>query len=503
MMRAHETRDGERGRAALSREARAVAEEPWRLYWQHPFFGAIADGSLSFGQLRFWLEHDTPYVRDFEFVRRRIAASVGLDSRYAEFHSAIAKAGWVDVPGEDEAGLEDELLLAMGAERRILSRLDPGLARQRYMNHIVRAGYEGSVAEMIAALLPCEWGFVEIAERLSAERAPGLNSVFERWIEYYTMPIQRPNLELTLALFDRAGELADQADRERATWIFLRSAQHQVAVLDAAWLASDAWPDEEQRESRPLAGDARPAAPTTSLASFADEVRASAADAWRIYVEHPFFAAIADGSITFEQLRFWLEQDLPYLADYEFVRERIVARVQADRAFAALAPSIATPDWVDVAGKAEVGFEQELLEMIGAGQQVIRRFDARPAREGYMNHIVRAGYEGTLGEMVAALLPCEWGFTEMAARLEIDRVDDLHPALDRWIAYYTSDEQRQNTDASVALLERVGELAAVEERERIKKTFLLSVRHQIAVLDAAWKTLDPWPEEQPIGVEEG
>src|SRR5438046_6393615 len=101
MTRTHELGGRDASRVALSREARAVSEGAWRLYQKHPFFAAIADGSLSFAQLRFWLEHDLPYVRDFESVRRRIVSAVAGDSRYGDFHAEIARTDWVDVPGQD------------------------------------------------------------------------------------------------------------------------------------------------------------------------------------------------------------------------------------------------------------------------------------------------------------------------------------------------------------------------------------------------------------------
>lgn len=227
-----------------------------------------------------------------------------------------------------------------------------------------------------------------------------------------------------------------------------------------------------------------------------NQVRAFADEAWARFVDHAFFAAIGDGSLSLEQLRFWLEQDLPYLADYESVRTKIAARVNEDPAYRDLAEHVAWDEWVDQAGEGEVAFEYELLALVGAGRPVIGRFEARPSREAYMNHIVRVGHEGTIGEMIAALLPCDWGFTETGGRLETKAESNLHPAFALWIEYYTSPAQRANTETSISVLDRAGTLADAAERDRIGWIFLRSVQHQIAVLDAAWRVADPWPEER-------
>jgi thiaminase/transcriptional activator TenA len=236
--------------------------------------------------------------------------------------------------------------------------------------------------------------------------------------------------------------------------------------------------------------------------AFSDKLVARTGRGWERYQRHPFFDALADGSLTRDQFRFWLEQDIPYVAEYGRAREVLAHKVAADPAFAELNAVVEAGSWVDYAGELEISFEFEMLRRIGVEPERLGRFDALPAREGYLNHVARTALEGSLGELVCALLPCEWGFSEMAERLTGNRVPDLDPVYSDWIDYYTAAEQVANTELSLRILERAAEITTPEEREQMALVFQRSVSHQIAVLDAAWLTADPWPEERALAVAE-
>lgn len=219
--------------------------------------------------------------------------------------------------------------------------------------------------------------------------------------------------------------------------------------------------------------------------------------AWQAYVEHPLFEAIGDGSVREGQLRFWLLQDIPYLADYVSARQAIAAGLAADPGLRELAERVRADGWADEPGEnEEVDFEVELCELLGISDLVERDpYAARPAREGYMNHIARTVAAGHLATMVAAILPCEWGFTEMGERLATRPMSGL-PALNRrWIEYYASDEQRARTAVSLDLADALWTRASSEDRLGMRRAFERSVQHQLAVLDAAWREYDPWPAE--------
>jgi thiaminase (transcriptional activator TenA) len=219
--------------------------------------------------------------------------------------------------------------------------------------------------------------------------------------------------------------------------------------------------------------------------------------AWSEYLGHSFFEAIGDGSIGEGQMLFWLLQDIPYLDAYVAARHAIRAAVDDDASLRHIAERIQKCDWAGQADQnEEIGFELELLALLGFTAKPDRdRFAAGPARAGYIDHITRCTMEGRLSQTVAAIAPCELGFSQMGLRLAERRASGLPALSKRWIEYYASDEQTRRAVVTIDLLSILWDRADGAERTRMVRIFQRSVSHQLAALDAAWRERDPWPEE--------
>lgn len=200
----------------------------WNKYLQHPWMVAIHDGSLRRDQFSFFLAQDMPYQRDF--LNALTIAATKSDTPDA----VLQMRGFIKA----EALFEEQLLNELGIAWTY-DRWAAGPSREAYMNHLVRVAHEEAVPTICAALLPCAAGFTgAMADPVPKE---GLDPLFVRWLEFYERPEQREFSELLVDIFESgiAGSTGDQV--EHARMIFTRSIQHQIAVLDAAWRASDPW----------------------------------------------------------------------------------------------------------------------------------------------------------------------------------------------------------------------------------------------------------------------
>jgi thiaminase/transcriptional activator TenA len=201
-------------------------------------------------------------------------------------------------------------------------------------------------------------------------------------------------------------------------------------------------------------------------------------------------------SLSRQSFQFWLEQDLPYVDEYQCARDILADKLRGDDAFEDLLPEI-DATWRTLPGVQETSFEIEMLQLIGVRPAEVTFLSARRSREGYINHLRLAALAGNIADLAAAMLPCELGFTEMAQRVNAVRSPELDSIYSKWLDYYLTDEQQRNTDVSVLVLERAAESLTAEEREHCQQVFLRSVQHQILVLDAAWRASDPWPGDAP------
>ncbi|MDE1046964.1 MAG: hypothetical protein OR995_05885 [Candidatus Nanopelagicales bacterium] len=159
-----------------------------------------------------------------------------------------------------------------------------------------------------------------------------------------------------------------------------------------------------------------------------DEFTTGASDIWSAYLQHPFMLGVHDGTLTRNQFTFFLEQDMPYQRDF-LNALLLTATKQIDpEALLRMRGFIAE----------EVDFEISLLSELGV-EWSFDRWAAGPAREGYMNHLMRVAHEGSLGDVYASLLPCAAGFT--GAMAEPTAKDGLPPTYQRWLEFYERPEQ--------------------------------------------------------------
>lgn len=210
-----------------------------------------------------------------------------------------------------------------------------------------------------------------------------------------------------------------------------------------------------------------------------DDFVSGAGPLWQAYLHHPWMDAIHDGSLTREQFGFFLAQDMPYQRD--FLNALVLGAGKA-----------ADPDLLlTMRGfiADEAAFEEQLLEELHV-PWTYDRWAAGPAREGYMNHLIRVAHEEDISTICAALLPCAAGFT--GAMAEPAPKSGLDPLYVRWLEYYERPEQFAFSSQLVGTFEAGLQEATPERISHARMIFTRSVQHQIDVLDAAWKTEDPW-----------
>ena len=209
-------------------EFTSEAGDLWSAYLKHPFMGGVHDGSLTSEQFTFFLVQDMPYQRDFLNALLRAAGRELDPEPLLRMRAFIA----------DEVDFEASLLAELDVDWTF-DRWTAGPSREGYMNHLTRVAHEGSLGDVCASLLPCAAGFTGAM----AEPAPkaGLPPIYQRWLEFYERPEQFDFSSQLVGAFEDSMLGANSRQVHHAKLIFTRSVQHQIAVLDAAYGASDAW----------------------------------------------------------------------------------------------------------------------------------------------------------------------------------------------------------------------------------------------------------------------
>jgi thiaminase (transcriptional activator TenA) len=215
--------------------------------------------------------------------------------------------------------------------------------------------------------------------------------------------------------------------------------------------------------------------------SLAAELRAASADVWEAQHAHPFVRGIGQGTLDEERFRFYVRQDYRFLIDYGRLLALGAARaprLAEMRRFAGLAQSVLETEMT-----LHVGF----AERWGIAAEELEAEEPAPATAAYTDFLLRTAALGDYAELVAALLPCMWGYAEIGARLAAAGVPS-HAGYAAWIAVYADKEFQALAAWARELTDAAGTDAGPAARERMHAAFRASSEHELAFWESAWRS---------------
>ena len=220
--------------------------------------------------------------------------------------------------------------------------------------------------------------------------------------------------------------------------------------------------------------------PAGAELSFAQELRREADAVWRAQHGHPFVRGIGDGTLDEERFRFYVRQDYLFLIDYGRLLALGAARApRLDwmRRFAELSRSVL---------ETEMDLHRSLASRWGIGPEELEAERAAPATRAYCDFLLRTAALGDFSELVAALLPCMWGYAEIGAALAAAGAP-AHEGYAEWIATYASEEFAELGAWCRELTDAVAEDLGPAARGRMHEAFRTSSELELAFWDGAWR----------------
>jgi thiaminase/transcriptional activator TenA len=133
----------------------------------------------------------------------------------------------------------------------------------------------------------------------------------------------------------------------------------------------------------------------------------------------------------------------------------------------------------------EMDLHRSYAAEFGISEAELEATEPSPTTQAYTDFLVRTAATGTFGDLVAALLPCMWGFNETAKRLEADGTPDDERYAE-WIRTYAGEEFSELTRWCTDLMDEVAADATATDRERYHDRFVTSARYEYRFWDAAW-----------------
>jgi thiaminase/transcriptional activator TenA len=217
---------------------------------------------------------------------------------------------------------------------------------------------------------------------------------------------------------------------------------------------------------------------------FVDRLRQEAAGIWEAQHQHPFVRGIGDGKLDLERFTFWLRQDYVFLIEYARLLGLAAARspdVETMMRFAGLLKETL---------ETEMTLHRAYADEFGLSREALEREQPAPTTRAYTDFLIRVAATGDFAELVAALLPCMWSFSEIGQRLAIQPAPaDRRYA--QWIAMYSSREFAELAEWCRELLDSLAAGLPEHDLKKLEEAFLTSSRYEWQFWEMAWK-MERW-----------
>ena len=147
---------------------------------------------------------------------------------------------------------------------------------------------------------------------------------------------------------------------------------------------------------------------------FIEDVSEDADQYWSAIRNHPMVVRLGNGTLDEDRFRRWVRQDYRYLIEYSRVLAYGAGRAPDMERLSTFA------ELLDMTVNTEMDLHREYASQFGISEAELERTEASPTTRAYTDFLVRTAATGPFADLTVALLPCEWGFNEVARRLDED-----------------------------------------------------------------------------------
>ncbi|MDO6850586.1 thiaminase II [Priestia megaterium] len=209
----------------------------WRQNHNHPFVQGMGDGTLEKEKFRFYMIQDYLYLIDY-------AKLFAIGAMKATDVQTMGKfAALLDSTLNEEMSLHREYAKKFQISEKELEKAQPSPTTLAYTHYMLHVGQSGTLAELVAALLPCMWSYWEIGKELS-EKPGAENEFYREWIEMYSSEEFGELATWCINLFDSLTEDKSEAELEKLEEIFLNTTRFEYMFWDMAYNEA-MWPVHE------------------------------------------------------------------------------------------------------------------------------------------------------------------------------------------------------------------------------------------------------------------
>ena len=197
--------------------------------FQHPFVQGLGDGTLAIERFRYYMIQDSLYIVDYARAMAWVAPLL------PDVKNILAMLDVAKQSFQIESMLKEQYFKQFSITMDDALKTEPAPTCKAYVDHHFRYTRNGTLAEGMAAILPCGWVYIEIGQKFTEGREIPDDHPYKSWLMTYAVPEFREMVDWWFETLDEAVAGYPDSILERVKDIFLKSCRYEGMFWEMGW----------------------------------------------------------------------------------------------------------------------------------------------------------------------------------------------------------------------------------------------------------------------------
>lgn len=208
----------------------------WRKNHSHPFVRELGDGSLDWEKFRFFMVQDYIFLIEYS----RLFAIGAVKAKDVETMGIFSKI--LDATLNEEMALHRRYAAKFQISEEELENASPSPTTLAYTHYMLHTGQNGTLAHLLAALLPCMWSYWEIGKELAEIPGASEHDLYGEWITMYSSDEFGELAQWCIKLLDEVTIGKPESELAELEEIFLNTTRFEYMFWEMSYNQA-MWPE--------------------------------------------------------------------------------------------------------------------------------------------------------------------------------------------------------------------------------------------------------------------
>lgn len=217
---------------SFTKELRQKANSIWTANHEHAFVQGIGSGTLDIEAFKYYMKQDYLYL--IEYARVFALGVVKAN----DLNTMATFAAYLQSTLHEEMSLHRSYAQRLGITNEELEHTIAAPTTIAYSSYMISEAQKGSLAHLIAAILPCAWSYSEIGKRLATVPGALEHPQYGEWVRMYQDDEFEAIADWLCAKLDELATTLGEAEQKQLEDIFLTSSRFEYLFWDMSYQQS-------------------------------------------------------------------------------------------------------------------------------------------------------------------------------------------------------------------------------------------------------------------------